>query len=123
MSFVNNVCTLNGGSHVEVLLGQIVKRLRDKLRDAHKFEVKPQQIRSKLQLFVSATIPNPKFTTQSKDQLCTPESQLKSICTISNLDKVCAELLKAGLKDVLADESMSKQMSQMHKALKGGNSR
>ncbi len=69
VSFVNSMATARGGTHVGHVASQLVKRLGEQLerrRDLADLDVTPQLIRSRLLLFVNASIENPAFDSQMK---------------------------------------------------------
>lgn len=71
VSYVNSVETKDGGSHVEYVVYQILNWLRERLKKKHKIDLKPQEIRNHLFLFVRADIVNPAFSSQTKEKLIT----------------------------------------------------
>jgi len=96
MSFVNGIWTLRGGKHVEYILNQIVKKLTDMIIKKNKnANIKPQNIRDNLILFVKSTIVNPSFDSQSKETLTTPVSKFGSKADVS--DKFIDKLYKTGI--------------------------
>ena len=96
MSFVNGIWTLRGGKHVEYILNQIVKKLTDLITKRNKnANIKPQNIRDNLIIFVKSTIVNPGFDSQSKETLTTPVSKFGSKAEVS--DKFIDKLYKTGI--------------------------
>lgn len=72
VSFVNGVCTIKGGRHVDSLMGQIVSKLTDLITSKKKIEgVKSNYIKDRLTIFIRATIVNPSFDSQCKETLTT----------------------------------------------------
>ena len=71
VSYVNSVETKDGGSHVEYVVYQILNWLRERLKKKHKIDLKPQEIRNHVFLFVQADIVNPAFSSQTKEKLIT----------------------------------------------------
>lgn len=98
ISFVNGVCTLKGGKHVEYVINQITKKLADMISKKKKITIKPTQIKENLFLFLKSTIVNPTFDSQSKEHLTTPFSKFGSKIDID--DKIIEKLYKC---DVLLD--------------------
>ena len=86
VSFVNSVATTSGGSHVNHVADQIVNKLLDIVKKKNKggAQLKPNQIRNHIFIFVNALIVNPAFTSQTKEQLTTKPSQFGSKCVISD---------------------------------------
>lgn len=102
VSFVNGIWTLRGGKHVEYILNQIVKKLTDMIVKKNKnANIKPQNIRDNLILFVKSTITNPSFDSQSKETLTTPASKFGSKADVS--DKFIEKLYKSGIADKILE--------------------
>ena len=85
VSFVNSVATTSGGTHVNYIADQIVNKLMEIVKKKNKggAQLKPNQIRNHIFIFVNALIVNPAFTSQTKEQLTTKSSQFGSKCTVS----------------------------------------
>jgi len=85
VSFVNSIATTSGGTHVNYIADQIVNKLAEIVKKKNKggFQLKPNQIRNHIFLFVNCLIVNPAFTSQTKEQMTTKSSQFGSKCTVS----------------------------------------
>ena len=85
VSFVNSIATTSGGTHVNYIADQIVNRLMDIVKKKNKggAQLKPNQIRNHIFVFVNALVVNPAFTSQTKEQLTTKASQFGSKCQVS----------------------------------------
>ncbi len=70
-SFVNSVHTSNGGTHVEYITNQLIAHLREFIKKKHKVEVKPNDIRNHVHVFIDSTIINSNFDAQTKTKLMT----------------------------------------------------
>ena len=71
VSFVNGINTSNGGSHVEYIVSNLVKKLIEYLTTKHKnIKVKPQHVKENVFVFVKSTLVNPTFSSQTKTE-CT----------------------------------------------------
>lgn len=98
ISFVNGVWTIRGGKHVEYILNQIVKKLSEMILKKNKnANIKPQNIRDNIILFIRSTIVNPSFDSQSKETLTTPISKFGSKAEVS--DKFIEKLYKTGIAE------------------------
>ena len=124
VSFVNGICTSNGGQHVEYIADQLTRFIVAKAnkafrRDKGGMDIKPAQVRSHLSLFVNCLIENPAFDSQTKETLTTraaafgstalvPEGVLKKVSDCGVLDSV---LLWAKVKEssALAKKSGTKR--------------
>lgn len=73
-SFVNSTSTYNGGTHVEYVMEQVVAGVREYIKKKTKQNLKPSEIRNHLRLFLDCTINNPRYNSQTKDNLITPVS-------------------------------------------------
>jgi DNA topoisomerase II len=97
-SFVNGLCTLRGGRHVDYVVTQLTKKLGDLIEKRNKgVTVKPAMVRENLFVMVKATVPNPSFDGQCKDTLTTPISKLGAKIELS--DKFVDKLYKSGIAD------------------------
>lgn len=102
VSFVNGIWTIRGGKHVDYILNQIVKKLTEMIQKKHKnANIKPQNIRDNLILFVKSTIVNPSFDSQSKETLTTPSSKFGSKAEVS--DKFIEKLYKTGIAEKILE--------------------
>jgi DNA topoisomerase-2 len=131
VSFVNGVCTLRGGKHVEHILSQIVRKLTDMIQSkrasaaAAASGVKAQFIKDNLFLFVKSTIPNPSFEGQCKDTLSTPVNKFGG-GKIEVSDRFVEKLYKSGivervltLNDASVDKSMKKTDGKKQSSIAG----
>ena len=76
VSYVNGVCTLQGGTHVSYVQDQVVAFVRDKIaKTAKTMAVKPAMVKKALTVFLYATVVNPSFESQSKNKLSTRPTQ------------------------------------------------
>lgn len=70
VSMVNGISTYNGGTHVNVIVNQIVKGIFEALSKKFKnLNIKQNDIKNRLFLFVNSKIVNPSFSEQSKETL------------------------------------------------------
>jgi DNA topoisomerase II len=98
VSFVNGIWTLRGGKHVEYILNQITKKLSELIVKKNKnANIKPQNIKDNLILFIKSTIVNPTFDSQSKETLTTPATKFGSKAELS--EKFIDKLYKSGIAD------------------------
>ncbi|KAL2754451.1 hypothetical protein ACRALDRAFT_2138956 [Sodiomyces alcalophilus JCM 7366] len=93
VSFVNNIATTSGGTHVQYIADQIVNYLLkhlDKKKKGH--SLKPNHIRNHIFVFINCRIENPAFNSQTKEQMTTKISGFGSRCVLSDafLKKVAA---------------------------------
>ncbi len=72
VSFVNGVCTTRGGTHVNYICNQIVKKLTELVEKKQKIKnIKAQNVRENLFIFIKMVTENPKFNSQTKEELTT----------------------------------------------------
>ena len=84
VSFVNSIATTSGGTHVNYIADQIVEKLMQIVKKKNKGGVtlKPSHIRNHIFLFVNCLVVNPAFSSQTKEQLTTKQSQFGSKCSV-----------------------------------------
>lgn len=84
ISFVNNIATTSGGTHVNYITDQITGYLLTHLNKKSKGHgLKQNHIRNHLFIFIASLIDNPAFTSQTKEQMTTKVSQFGSRFTLS----------------------------------------
>ncbi|KAK5069899.1 DNA topoisomerase 2 [Lithohypha guttulata] len=86
VSFVNSIATTVGGTHVNYIADQITGKLADFMKKKNKTgaQLKANQIRNHIFIFVNCLIVNPAFSSQTKEQLTTKASQFGSKCVVSD---------------------------------------
>ena len=69
ISFVNGICTTQGGRHVDYIMNQIITKLKAMILKKKKIEVKNNTIKENIFILLKATVVNPTFSSQTKEQL------------------------------------------------------
>lgn len=86
-TFVNNIATSRGGTHVNMLMQQITKHIIDDFKkrkqDVADF-LTPALVRRNIFLICSAEVVNPSFDSQMKESLTSSPSAFGSSCTLSS---------------------------------------
>lgn len=103
ISFVNGICTHNGGTHVDYVVNQVVAALRGIVEKKTKCPIKPQLIKDNLIFFIDATIVNPEFDSQSKDRLKTPAKEFGSEYVVPK--NLITALSKTGIVEDIVSKS------------------
>lgn len=120
ISFVNGINTRKGGKHVETVQRAILDDLCEAAMKKRKLDLKIGQIKDHVTLFVSATIVNPAFDSQTKENLTTPSKNFGSKPVFSG--KIIDGLIKAGILDD-AQAIMDAKMNREAKKTDGGKKR
>lgn len=85
VSFVNNIATTSGGTHVNYIADQICDALAKELNRKKKgHALKPSNFRNHIFIFINCLIDNPAFTSQTKEQMTTKISAFGSKCVLSD---------------------------------------
>ncbi|SCU86575.1 LAME_0D06766g1_1 [Lachancea meyersii CBS 8951] len=85
ISFVNSIATTSGGTHVNYVSDQIVKKITEVLKKKKKGKtIKGFQIKNHMFIFINCQIENPAFTSQTKEQLTTRVKDFGSKCDIKD---------------------------------------
>jgi DNA topoisomerase-2 len=79
-----------------------------------KITVKPSIIKEQFKLFITATIENPSFDSQTKDYLNTPSNKFGSTCVVS--DKFVEKLANLGILNTSCELSEIKDKKQAQKS-------
>lgn len=110
ISFVNGNSTYAGGKHVDHIIYQITAKLKSFLESKKKLkDVKPAMIKERLFLFLRATVINPQFSSQTKEQLTTQSKDFG--CKIEVSDKFIDKLWKSSIiEDIIQTYKMKESM-------------
>lgn len=102
VSFVNGIHTSIGGSHIEYILSQIIRKVTEHIQSKNKdVKIKPQHIKDHLFLFVKATLVNPTFSSQTKTECTNRYRDFGSRYEIS--DEFVKKIIKLGfVSDIIA---------------------
>lgn len=109
VSFVNGNTTTQGGKHVDYIMYQIVNKLKKMLEEKKKLkDIKPNFIKDKLFLFLRATVANPAFNSQTKEQLTTLSKDFGCCITVS--DAFITKLYKSSITEEIVNELKAKEI-------------
>jgi DNA topoisomerase II len=94
MTFVNNINTFKGGTHLNYIVKQIVDKVTDKVKAKDKknnIKVKPSQIKDNITVFINCLIEDPDFPSQAKETMAKNASKFKVKCEIDQkfIDELC----------------------------------
>ncbi|KAJ3055967.1 DNA topoisomerase 2 [Rhizophlyctis rosea] len=114
VSFVNSICTMKGGTHVNHVADQIVSHLIEgvKKKDKKAAALKPFQVKNHIWVFVNCHVENPTFDSQTKENMTLRQSAFGSKCDLSE------EFFKKVLKSGVLDNVLSFAKFQEDKLLK-----
>jgi DNA topoisomerase-2 len=77
VSMVNGISTNRGGTHISLFQDQLKAEIKNFLKKKHKLEnLTRNSICSNLYLFVNCLVPNPTFTSQTKESLNTSKTKM-----------------------------------------------
>jgi DNA topoisomerase-2 len=118
VSFVNGNATTQGGKHVDYILYQIISKYKKMLEDKKKLkELKPNFIKDKLFLFLRATVANPSFNSQTKEQLTTPSKDFG--CNVTVTDQFITKLYKSSITDEIVEFCKLKESASLSRQTDG----
>ena len=106
ISFVNGTRTKTGGSHIDYVANQICAELRAHIKKKHKIDVKPSELKQHFTLFIDAQIVNPRYSSQTKDDLITEVKDFKTSWSIS--DKLVKNIIKSSIIQSVLDWAAAK---------------
>ena len=118
ISFVNAICTEEGGSHVTHVLDPVLTKITAELQSKSKgVTIKKQYIKDNVIIFIKALIENPSFNSQLKRKLETKVGDFGSRCDIP--DDVIKKIAKLGICDNVMDIAKAKEMKDAMKKIDG----
>lgn len=120
VSFVNNIDTYNGGTHVDHIMTQIVNEIRSYIKKKHKIDVKPNNIKQQMTAVVSCSINAPMFTSQTKEYLSTPVSGYGKTYSPSPafIKKILSSSIITHILDWVRGEQERQEQAELDKANK-----
>ena len=121
VSFVNGICTIKGGTHVNAVTDQIVEELSDHIKKKHKLDLKPHQIKSHLWIFVNCLIENPAFDSQTKETLTLKPTSFGSTCVLSKA--LLKKVVSSGVVDIMVAVAQAKDQANLQRLLNGKKSK
>lgn len=113
ISFVNCANTLDGGTHVDYIMNQIVLKIREFFSKRHKVDIKPSDIKNKIMLFLDAQVINPMFNSQTKEKLITESKDFGQEFQVS--DKFINSILKSEIVNLILDWVNQKKIADESK--------
>jgi DNA gyrase/topoisomerase IV subunit B len=118
ISFVNAICTEEGGSHVTHVLDPVLTKITNELQTKAKgITIKKQYIKDNVIIFIKALIENPSFNSQLKRKLETKVGDFGSRCDIP--DDIIKKIAKLGICDNVMDIAKAKDMKDAMKKIDG----
>ncbi len=113
ISFVNAISTTKGGGHVNYIADLVAKKLQAIVKKKNKgeAEIKTNQIKNHLAIFVNCLVENPTFDSQTKEHMTVKSSTFSSV-------KLSDKFMKAVEKCGIVDSIMSYAKFKQNQALK-----
>ena len=115
VSMVNGISTIVGGTHVNFATSLVVNDVKNTISRGKKVNIRPNDIKNRMLLFVSCRLPNPTFSSQTKENLTLRLNGLtKGLEMNSNLLK---RIAKADMFSDLVELSLMKEKLEAEKHL------
>ena len=114
ISFVNGICTSDGGSHVDHVINPIIKKLTELIQEKHKnLTIKPQYIKDNLFVFINCFIDNATYSSQTKEKHITKVSDFGTKFT--HTDDFISQIAKLGIIDSILAIAEAKEKKSLQK--------
>tara|TARA_B100000767_G_scaffold269554_1_gene291590 strand:+ start:58 stop:1803 length:1746 start_codon:yes stop_codon:yes gene_type:complete len=101
VSFANSTETYDGGTHLDYITNQIIYKLRDFFKKKHKVDIRPNDLKNHIFLFINSTVVNPSFSSQTKEKLITEIKEFGFEFKVS--DKLIKSILKSEIIESVLD--------------------
>lgn len=116
ISFINAICTDDGGPHVTHVLDPVLNKITEELQAKAKgVTIRKQYIKDNVIIFIKALIENPVFESQLKRKLATPITKFGSRCDIP--DDIIKKVTKLGITENVMDIAKAKEMKDAVKKI------
>lgn len=109
VSFVNNLYTINGGTHLDAWVEACFRPIVEKFNKPDKPQITIKDVKNFFRIFVIATVKQPQFESQSKT--CLKKPTIEAVLPKTHL----ATLLKWRVIDDIKDIISSKEMAGLKK--------
>ena len=114
ISFVNGICTSDGGSHVDHVINPIIKKLTEVIQEKHKnLTIKPQYIKDNLFVFINCFIDNATYSSQTKEKHITKVSDFGT--KFAHTDDFISQIAKLGIIDSILAIAEAKEKKTLQK--------
>lgn len=114
ISYVNGICTFQGGSHVNHVLDQVVGGLHQLIVSKNKnLKIKTATIKENLTFFIDCCIEDPAFSSQTKEFLTNKIANFGSKCEISDI--FIKNLAKTGIVDDVVNFAKFRALEELKK--------
>nr|XP_027193921.1 DNA topoisomerase 2-like [Dermatophagoides pteronyssinus] len=121
VSFVNNISTSKGGTHVNFILEPLIQSLLNKINSKNKkgLKLKSHHIKNHIFLFLNCRIVNPTFDSQTKEYMTLNMSYLSGSVFLS--EKYILSVLKSSILETIKLWAITKEQVELKKLMKTGN--
>lgn len=115
VSFVNSICTYNGGTHVKYIADQLSNKIIEIIQKKNKdLKVKPDIVKMNITLFIICSIEDPTFNSQVKDKLTTKSTSFGSVCELD--EDFIIKFSKSGIIDEVISITEFKENKELKKS-------
>jgi Type IIA topoisomerase (DNA gyrase/topo II, topoisomerase IV), B subunit len=119
IGFINSTNVVQGGTHVDYVMNQIVAGVREYVKKKTKQDIKPSDIKNHFFLMVNATINNPRYNSQTKEKLETAPREYGTVLDID--DKTIQKIIKSDIVAEIIEWAINKQKLEELAELKKKN--
>lgn len=118
ISIVNAAETKDGGTHVNYITDQVVNYLRERIKKKHKVDLKPGDIRNHLWVFISCSVQNPAYSSQTKEKLITDARNFGTSHTVTEktLKAIFNSEITAGILDWVTKKNEADEKAAVRNA-------
>lgn len=117
MSYVNTTNTHVGGTHINYVMNKILTDIRTHIKKKTKIDVRPSDIKNQLMLFVDCDIVNPRYPSQTKDELTTEPRDYKTTYEPSKLfiNKILKSPIVATIMDWVQNRQQAEELKELQR--------
>lgn len=115
ISYVNGTASPQGGTHIDYIMDQVIDQIREHVRKKTKIDIMPGQIKNHMLLFVNAKVYNPRYDSQTKENLVTNVSDFGTTCKVP--DSVIKKLIKSPIMESIMKWVEAKKIAEETKKL------
>jgi DNA topoisomerase II len=113
-TYVNGICTYNGGTHLNNVVDNIVHKLMKVIKQKHpKLQLKPAFIKEHMSVYINCSIEDPGFNSQVKEELTNKVADFGS--KYEPTDEFIKKLSKSGIIDDIVKLAELKELASLQR--------
>lgn len=113
VSYVNGTASTQGGTHLDYVMDQVITQIRAHVKKKTNQDIMPGQVKNHFMLFLNATVINPRYDSQTKENLVTNISDYGTKCAIP--DRIIKAIIKSDIMESILKWAEARALTEENK--------